>query len=179
MTDIEKQPLPEDLSDCILAETRTIFTIAQLSENLSAIGHLLQQSQNSIDIFSHLLDHRIFDQGAVLDAIRNLVVGSTRASVRILVSEPQFMISHGHRIIELARRLSSHIEIRKTHQHYAHTRHMFVIADQRGYVYKESDERYEGLVNFNDPAKCREWRTTFNEAWEHSQAISDFRRLHI
>ena len=179
MATTEKQPLPEDLSDCILAETRTLYTVSQLSENLSAIEHLLQQSQHSIDIFSHMLDHRVFDQDGVLDAIRAMVVVNPRARVRILVREPQFMINNGHRIMELARRLSSYIEIRQTHEHYAQTSRMFVIADQRGYLYKESDERYEGLVNFNDPATSREWLNTFNEAWEHSQALSDFRRLHI
>lgn len=179
MTTIEKQALPGDLSDCTLGETRTLFTVSQLSENLAAIERLLQQSHNSIDIFSHMLDHRIFDQDTVIEAIRNMAVGNSRARVRILVREPQFMINNGHRILELARRLSSYIDIRKTHQHYAQTRRMYVIADQRGYLYKESDERYEGLVSFYDLAQSREWLNSFNEAWEHSQAITDFRRLHI
>ncbi|MFO7604118.1 MAG: hypothetical protein R6X06_09935 [Gammaproteobacteria bacterium] len=77
------------------------------------------------------------------------------------------------------RRLSSYIEMRQTHEHYANTARSFVIADQCGYLYKEADERYEGLVNFSDRAHSLEWLNFFNDAWEHSQIVADFRRLSI
>lgn len=179
MTSINKQPLPDELSHCILGETSTLFTVAQLSENLAALNRLLEQSGSSVDIFSRQLDPRIFDQRNVTEALRNLVVVNRRARVRILVKEPQLMINQGHQMLELMRRLSSYIDIRKTHEQYAQSGRMFVIADRQAYLYKESDERYEGLVSFYDPAQSREWLNFFNEAWEHSQAITDFRRLHI
>jgi hypothetical protein len=179
MANIEKQALPESLDDCVLGEPSPLYSVSQLSENLAAVERLLEQSRNSIDIYTHMLDHRVFDQSAVLEAIRRMVVENPRASVRILVREPHLMIAQGHRILELMRRLTSYIDIRKAHQHYAQIQRSFVIADQRGYLYKETDERYEGIVSFNDPAQSREWLNFFNEAWDHSQAITDFRRLHI
>ncbi|MFO7603457.1 MAG: hypothetical protein R6X06_06545 [Gammaproteobacteria bacterium] len=78
--------------------------MSQLSENQSALEHLLSQSTRSVDIFTHTLDHRIFDQPAVLDALRQLVVNNTRAKIRILVRQPQVLIQQGHRILELMRR---------------------------------------------------------------------------
>ena len=179
MSNSEKQPLPDDLTDCVLGETRTLYRVTQLTENLAAVRHLLQQAHNSVDIFTHMLDHRLFDQDTVIEALRQLVVNNSRAKIRILIREPQLLISQGHRILELQRRLTSYIDMRMTASHYAQTSRMFVIADQRGYLYKESDERYEGLVSFYDPAQCRDWLNPFNDAWEHSQAITDFRRLHI
>lgn len=179
MTSIEKLPLPDDLSDCILGKTRTLFTVAQSSENLTALSRLLTQARTTVDISSHMLDPRLFDQETVLDAMRHLIVDNPRAKIRILVREPQLLINQGHRILELMRRLSSYIELRQTSPHYANSSRMFAIADRHGYLYKESDERYEGIVSFYDPAQSREWLTGFNEAWEHSQPLTDFRRLHI
>ncbi len=179
MTPIEKQTLPDDLGDCILGECRTLYSVSQLTENLAAVRHLLQQAHHSLDIFTQMLDHRLFDQDTVLDALRQLAVTNPRTKIRILIREPQILINQGHRILELQRRLTSYIDMRMTAPHYAQTGRMFVIADQRGYLYKESDERYEGLVSFYDPAQCRDWLNSFNDAWEHSQAITDFRRLHI
>lgn len=173
------QALPDELTECQLGETRTLFNVSMLDENLNVVQHLLEGAQHSVDIFTATLDHRLFDQESIIEALRQLAVNNGRAQIRILIREPQNIISRGHRILELQRRLTSYISLRQTHQHYAQTGRMFVIADQCGYLYKESDERYEGLASFYDPALCREWLNQFNEAWEHSQAITDFRRLHI
>lgn len=171
--------LPEEASSCRLGETRDLYQLEYAEENHRALAYLLSQCRHSIEIFSHSLDHRIFDHQDVLDAIKDLAVNQSRASIRILVRDPQPMVNDGHRILELMRRLSSYIEIRKTHANYAETRRMFVLADEQGYLYKESDERYEGVACFYDPMQAREWHRYFSEVWEHSDPVSDFRRLHI
>ncbi|MFO7604119.1 MAG: hypothetical protein R6X06_09940 [Gammaproteobacteria bacterium] len=84
MDHTEKQNLPANLQACVLGENTRLYSVSQLSENQSALEHLLSQSTRSVDIFTHTLDHRIFDQPAVLDALCQLVVNNTRAKIQIL-----------------------------------------------------------------------------------------------
>jgi len=162
-----------------LGESGDDIQIDTSEENQKLILELVAQTSKTIDIFTRDMAARIYDNSKFITAIRNLVVGNNKIKVRILIIDPDKSIKNGHRIVELARRLSSSIEIRHVHIDNRSDAQSFLIADGHGILHRKLASRYEATVNFNNRQFCRERLTYFNEVWERSQPVLDFKRLHI
>ena len=140
---------------------------------------MAQQCRESMEIFSRDLDAPLYDSVPFLEALGNLCRGNHNARVRILVQDPVAPIKHGHRLIELARRLSSSIELRQPHPDYRRCNEAFLIADGCGLIHRPLADRYEGSASFYDPVNAQRKLDFFTEVWERSEAHPEFRRLHI
>jgi hypothetical protein len=89
------------------------------------------------------------------------------------------VVTRGHRIIELARQLSSFIEIRKINTDLKNISDAFLVGDETALVYRKQAQRYEGFVNFNDRGRCRQVLADFRDSWEKAAPDPELRRLHI
>ena len=162
-----------------LGESGDDIQIDSSEQNHRLVLELVSQASKTIDIFTRDMASRIYDNSEFIGALRDLVVRNDKTRVRILVIDPDKSIKHGHRIIELARRLTSSIEIRHVHVDYRADSQSYLIADGRGLLHRKLATRYEAIVNFNNPLLGRELLNHFNEVWQHSQPVLDFKRLHI
>jgi len=148
-------------------------------DNMLATIQLAEQAHVTLDIFSHDLDARVFDNSQFTDEIRRLITSNRRAQVRVLVINTDFATRHGHRLVETARHFTSYMEIRKVHADYAGNVEAFLIADKRGLIHRKLASRYEAIVNFDDPHRARTLTDYFDEVWERSKPHVDFKRLYI
>jgi len=168
-----------DWSDYNLGEHSADIAIETSEDNQAAAVRLVSQAGRSLDIFSRDLEPRIYDNMEFADAVRSLAVKTRDMYVRILVIDPDFIIKHGHRLIELARRLTSHMEIRKVHEDYCNNPEAYLVVDNRGLLHRKLAGRYEAVVNFNNPMAATELHNHFIEMWERSKQYIDFKRLYI
>lgn len=168
-----------DWSEYKLGEHGEDVAIDTSEANAAAALRLVSQGGRSLDIFSRDLEHRIYDNMEFADAVRALAVKTRDLQVRILVIDPDFIIKHGHRLIELARRLTSHMEIRKVHEDYCNNPEAYLVVDNRGLLHRKLASRYEAVVNFNNPLTATELHNQFIEMWERSKQYMDFKRLYI
>jgi hypothetical protein len=86
---------------------------------------------------------------------------------------------HGHRIVELARRISSHIFIHRADEEEQSRIDSFMIVDEIRLIRRPHNSRFEGSAEFNNPGEARYYLKTFNETWERSWPEPELRRLHI
>lgn len=163
----------------ILGETEQEIAIDSSQDNETAILQLLNQSQNTLDIFTRDLEPRLLNTPVFSEACRRLATLHDRSKIRILVIDPDYVIKHGHRLLDLSRRLTSSIEIRKAHEDYARKPESFYIADGRGWLHRKLASRYEAMVNFYDPLAAKGMLKEYNQIWEHSKQYIDFKRLYI
>ncbi len=140
---------------------------------------MLQQAQRSVLIFSRQLDGRLYDKAEFSLALNHLARQHPRTRLRILLQQTDPLIKHGHRIIELSRRMSSAIQIRVVHESFRHHNQAFMVFDDRGLISRQYADRYEGIANYNDASEARQLSAFFNEVWELSQADPNLRRLHL
>jgi len=168
-----------DWSQYRLNEDSADIVIDGSEDNQAAATQLVRQAGRSLDIFSRDLEPRIYDNAEFADAVRALAVKTRDMHVRILVIDPDFIIKHGHRLIELARRLTSHMEIRKLHEDYCNNPEAYLVVDSRGLLHRKLASRYEAVVNFNNPITATELHNQFTEMWERSKQYMDFKRLYI
>ncbi len=151
----------------------------QRDETRHATTLMVAQCAESLEIFSRDLDAPLYDQADFLQALGALCRHHHNARVRLLVQQPLVAVRRAQRLIELARRLSSSIELRQPHADYHHHNEAFLVADRCGLIHRPLADRYEGSANFNHPVHAARALEFFREVWDRSETHPEFRRLHI
>lgn len=168
-----------DFNEYTLGESKQKLQIETIEENRLAALALAKQANRSLHIFSHDLDPMIYDNNEFVDAVRELAIGHSQAQLQIIIQDSRKIIENGHRIVELARRVSSRIFIRRTPPEMKSYSQAFLIADKTGVLYRTIGDRFEGYVNFDDRFECKNLLDFFATTWEHSAPDPELRRLHI
>ena len=179
MADEAPHPLLADPERYRLGGETDALTLDSIELNREAVLRLARQARRSLHIVSRDLDPAIYDNAEFDSAVADLARSSRYAEVRILVRNTEPAVAHGHRLIETARRLSSHIEIRRLHPDHAHYNEAFLIADRRGVLHRPLADVYEATLEFNNPARAQDLYAQFMALWEHAEHEPNFRRLHI
>ena len=140
---------------------------------------MASQVQSTLDIFSRDLDPVLYAREPFLEALNALCHRNRKARIRMLVQDPTDAVRRSPRVVELARRLSSSIEIRQPHHDYRHYNEAFLVADGCGLIHRKFADRYEGAANFYAPIQAQRKLDFFTEVWDRSQVHPEFRRLHL
>jgi len=146
-----------------------------LAETLALIG----ATRRDLYIYTRDLDPLLLDTEAVLDALRALAIGS-RASIRILVQDPQQPLRRGNRLVALARRLTSVFALRTPVQdsdlQYPSA---FLLNDSAGFYFRTLGNRFEGeAVNYS-PGRHAQLLEFFKQVWERSESSEELRQLEL
>jgi H2-forming N5,N10-methylenetetrahydromethanopterin dehydrogenase-like enzyme len=171
MQDFSEYTLGESSADAIKITTR--------EENAAAALELVKQTRQKLAIISQELDPNVYDQADFVEAMRQLAVNNRFVEIRIIVFEPELIVRKGHKLLDLAGKISSFIEMRKVSSKYKSFNESVLIADDVGYLYRESTERYKGKVNFNSRRESKHLLDVFNEMWETAKPDPNLRRVHI
>lgn len=145
---------------------------------LAAIS-MARQAVRSIDIYSRQLDPQMYDNQDFCQAVSRLVIGSRRARVRVLVRQVEPIVRRGHRLVGLAQRLSSYIEMRVPAPEFDDYNGAFLIADGAGIIERRLADRFEASVNFNDPRAAHDLVRQFEAMWQTAAPNMNLRRSHL
>ncbi len=171
MIDFAEYTLRKSTEDTIKITTR--------EENAAAATELVKQARQKLAIISQELDPHVYDQPDFLEALRKLAIRNRNVEIRIIVFEPELIVRRGHKLIDLATKVSSFIEIRKVDVRYKTFNESVLVADEVGYLYRESTERYKGKVNFNSRRESKHLLDVFDNMWETAKSDPNLRRVHI
>lgn len=149
------------------------------SESVTGLLEFLSSPSRIVRIYSQELDHSLFDRTDVNDALSLFVRHGPPARLQILIHSASSIVSRGHQLLELARRLDSKIEIRKVPGELATDRASFVLADERGYFLLPDHREYQAMANVFDPVQSERLAERFDYLWDRSEADPDLRVLRI
>jgi len=169
----------QDLESFRLGQSAEDLVLSDSTECREVSAALARQAHRTLDILSHALDASLYDNEPFLGAVKELATASRQSQVRVLVQQPDKAVKNGHRLIELARRLTSHIEIRQVHEDFSEVIEAFLVADVDGFVHRKNAARYEAMANFHAPNQARMLLQLFDEIWEKSTVPTELRRLHL
>ena len=145
--------------------------------NLSA--QMAGRARRHLDIASRSLEPAVYEAKEFLAAVQKLVVsGRGRARVRILVFDPEALLSRGdHRLVNLAMRVSSYIEIRRPGPDHQEFNEAMLIADRTAVIHRRQSDRYDGVANFHSPLRAAHLSESFEAVWQNAEPDPHFRRL--
>lgn len=168
-----------DFMQSVLGETNEVVHIERMEECRRAALAIAKQCQRTLHIVSYDLDPIVYDNAYFIEAVQKLATSGPRVKIQIIVVSPRKVVDHGHRLIEVARRLTSFIEIRKINSDLKDLSSAYLIGDECAVIYRKDTHRYEGFVNFNDRGFCRRQLMDFKDSWEKSAQDVNLQRLHI
>src|SRR5688500_5405239 len=94
-------------------------------------------------MYTQDLEPAVYDQPQFLETVKKLVLAKSYAKVRVLLADPSRVVYEGSKFVHLARRITSHIEIRRVQSDSRDTQSAFLIADGRALVYCLQASRYD------------------------------------
>ena len=173
MTDVEHNTPPSgpDKPGRVILEGVEIFRsyCAEMAERASA----------RIEIYTRDLEPQIYDRKEFLEALKDLSLRTRGLAVRILLNDNELVQRQGHGLVNLARRLPSSIQIRKTHPDFREHHETFMVVDRCRYVRRALNDRYQGEADPLDRLTAQRMLEFFDSAWDHSESDSELRGIYI
>ncbi|MEJ1377720.1 MAG: acyltransferase [Candidatus Sedimenticola sp. (ex Thyasira tokunagai)] len=153
--------------------------LMEIEEVQLACQRLVEQAVRRVDIFTFDLDAQLFDRQPFLEAVKQLAIGGPLSQINILLQDNHRVQTEGHRLLELARRLTSKIEIRRPHADHIDQLENYLLADECGYLIRPLYTSYEASTDFSDRYTARGMTEKFMKIWECSEPDTVLRRLYL
>lgn len=138
---------------------------------------LLSQAQHSLCIFTPDLERWLYHHSSVQEACTQFLLANPRNRLRILLNDSTSAVKDGHRLLQLSRRLSSNLQIRKLNPAYSYDEHAYLLADGDGLLMRPKLEQIIGYALYNDPGQVRVLQNKFDQAWDVSVHDLELRSL--
>lgn len=140
---------------------------------------LISQASKQLRILSVSLDHNVFDNKAMTDAISALARSSRYAEIRLMVIDPKPMITRGHQLLSLQRKLPSKIHLRRCTAQLHDIKDSLILADQVGLINQSIKAPEKTSADFNNRPVTENYISIFDDFWEHAVVDNDLRQLSI
>lgn len=153
--------------------------IATLDETRAATQQVALAARRLLTMYTQDLEPAVYDQPQFLETVKKMVLSRSYAKVRVLLADPSRVIYEGSKFVHLARRITSHIEIRHVKASRRDNQAAFLIADDRALVYRLQASRWDGIVDMNDASVARRYLNYFDEVWIASEPEAETRQQHL
>jgi predicted GNAT family N-acyltransferase len=155
-----------------------VLAVEDRLEARAALVELLADTRNEIALFTRDLDPGVLDAPEVLAQIKRIALSGRHARIRILLQDPRKAVTDGNRLVALAQRLPSAIEVRtpieEQDQQYAAA---YLVTDRRGYLYRTLASRHEAEGSTHAPGRHGQLLSLFDQVWERSVPSEELRQL--
>ena len=155
---------------------RRLETLADNREAAIAVATL---ARRELTLFSHDLEPLLYDKDEFIRTVQALATRSRMSRIRIVSIDPGASIRAGHRLIAVAQRFSSYMEVRRASRDHSQLAETFLVADEEAVLFRPIASRYEGYADTHAPLDARKFLRQFAEIWEAAEPDPEFRRLGI
>lgn len=136
---------------------------------------LLQQAHNSLCLYTPDLESWLYNHGSVQDACTRFLLANPKNRLRILLRDVSRPVKLGHRLLNLAQRITSNLHIRRLNPDHPSEEIAYLLADTRGLLLRPHPDDYAGYALYNDPGRVRLQQAQFDQAWDISLLDPDLR----
>ena len=157
------------------ARMQDFDTSAQLQE---ATLQVIATAKRGIAIYSRDLEHSLYAQTEIVEALKQFAIKSRGGLARILVQDTMAARSQPHPLLGLSQRLSSVFQFRTPiDPEDLQYPSAFIASDRDAYCFRLLDGRFEGDWSPSLPARNKQLVEHFSRVWERSRPCTEFRAL--
>lgn len=169
----------EDLVLATLGKDDDLFNLIKPEDHQIHATSMVRQAKRTLCLLTYDLDPILYDTDTFHDAVKQLAMRSKFSRIRILLQDNTLVVQQGHRLIELAQRLPSIIEIRKPTDVYLEIEENYLLVDDCGYIHKQQASNLKATARYNNRQFVRRLQSQFDEAWEYGIPDRELSRLHL
>jgi predicted GNAT family N-acyltransferase len=169
--------LPAGEEDAHSARTMSRFHGDDVARD--ALLATIAATQRYLDVQSAALDHALFDSDVVADLVSKLARRHATSRVRILVDDVKEIVARGHRLVELARRLPSKVEIRRATDGKASQDGTFVVGDSTAVWLLQEQDPYAGWSSPHAPVRAERLLVEYVRRFERAVNDPELRLLKL
>jgi len=148
------------------------------SETADARLQLLADARHQLAIHLPLLGNDSYASAEELAELRRIAISGRGAQIRILLHDPAAALRNDHRLVALAQRLPSAIQVR-TPVEEADRAYIsaYLLNDAGGYLFLPEADRAQGRAARRDRAGQAPLQQHFDEVWERAERASELQTL--
>jgi hypothetical protein len=153
--------------------------VTGLASYRALMAELVAEARRDIAIFSPALDPLLYGERDLAQNMRQFLLGSRRAQLRILLTDPLQLQRHGGRLLDLSRLMSSSVHFRVLEE--PELRHQAIeclIVDQSILLKRNAPDSADAQLHRSTPG-ARKAARDFDTMWGMSAPASMLRRLHL
>jgi hypothetical protein len=150
----------------ISANNPNLLLLDELADFQAQALKMASEARRQICILSETLDAPLYNTDEFRDAVRRFATKDRYTQARFLVKNTKPMIEHGHCLLQLARRLSGKVDVRKLTEAPQNTHHAWLIVDNATLLYKHDEDAYNGYADYAAAPKCKLLVEEFTNLWE-------------
>jgi len=159
---------------------RGAHVLGGLSDLQAESCRMAAEARQRILIYDWQLSRSVYEQGCFIEAVKQLAIRHANTYVQILLADTELLRLGGHRLLSLARRLPSAIEIRLRSEQFAEDSRGFMLVDDSCYIYYAVwHDLNEVVAEDGNRFRVRGLAADFTRAWEQSAADPRLRQLSI
>jgi predicted GNAT family N-acyltransferase len=170
MTDVAAEP-PRDID---------ALPLTSRGEAAAARKLILEDARHRLCIHLPVLASDIYASVEELAQFRRVAISGRGAQIRILLHDPAAALRQSHRLIALAQRLPSAMQVRvpveEADQGYIGA---YLLNDVGGYLFLPEADRPQGRAARHDRASSAPLQKHFDEIWERAERASVLQTLNI
>lgn len=126
------------------------------------------------------LEPAIYDDDAFVAAVKRVARSGRGAAVRLLTGDIRIALQNGHRLLDLAQRLPSLIEVRRQRpEESGPVDSALLFNDQGGWMRRGDSDSYDGEGHYQDAPRTRQLLASFQRAWDRAEVETRLRVLKI
>lgn len=157
----------------------TYRVLKSLADNREASVAVAAVAKRELVLFSRDLEPLLYDRQEFISVVQALAVRSRMSRIRVVSVDPGPSVRAGHRLVALAQRFSSSMEVRRASKDHAELVDTFLVADDQALLYRPLVTRYEGYADVHGPLEARQKLRVFEDIWQQGEPDPEFRRLGI
>ncbi len=135
------------------------------------IALLAGQARHELRIFAPQLDPALYNTAELTDQLASFVARDRHNFVHLLVEDSDQAARDNDRVMQLCRRMSDFVRMRRVGEQHIGLKEMFLVVDHLGYLHQPDLARPECVSASADARNAVELAQRFENMWERSEPI--------
>ncbi len=132
----------------------------------------------SIKIFTPDFESALYNNDFFRENLIGLIKGNRHAQVNILVKDLSLASHQGHKILQLAQKLTSTIQIKTTPEEYKEITCSFILIDQQHFIFKNDSSR-QSAIHAHCKNRADKLLEFYIPAWEQAALAVESKQVYI
>ncbi|MFE8071615.1 GNAT family N-acetyltransferase [Marinobacteraceae bacterium S3BR75-40.1] len=168
---------PETTAVATLEADTTSWQLTSESDWNGCLDAMTTQATRRLWIYETTLDHARYNRLYLRDALSRLARHSRHTEIRLLIHEDRPMMERRHQLVQLIRRLPTHIRIKLVNPNHPFEDSAFVLADDTGVIFRRFAPKPDGFANFAAGRRVKPLEEVFQRMWDYARPSLEVREL--